>query len=60
MPVSTTHIISSAIMGTGASDRFNAVRWGLARNIGLAWVITLPAAGITAALSYLVLNPILG
>ena len=60
MPVSTTHIISSAIMGTGASDRFNAVRWGVARNIGLAWVITLPAAGITAALAYVLLNPILG
>jgi PiT family inorganic phosphate transporter len=60
MPVSTTHIISSAIMGTGASDRFNAVHWGVARNIGLAWIITLPAAGITAALAYVVLNPILG
>jgi inorganic phosphate transporter, PiT family len=60
MPVSTTHIISSAIMGTGASDRFSAIRWGVARNIGLAWVITLPASGITAALAYLVLNPILG
>ena len=60
MPVSTTHIISSAIMGTGASDRFNAVRWGVARNIALAWLITLPAAGITAALAFLVLNPLLG
>ena len=60
MPVSTTHIISSAIMGTGVSDRFNAVRWGVARNIGLAWIITLPAAGISAALAYVVLNPILG
>ena len=60
MPVSTTHIISSAIMGTGASDRFSAIRWGVARNIGLAWIITLPASGITAALAYLVLNPILG
>ena len=60
MPVSTTHIISSAIMGTGASDRFSAIRWGVARNIGLAWLITLPASGISAALAYLVLNPILG
>ena len=60
MPVSTTHIISSAIMGTGASDRFSAIRWGVARNIGLAWIITLPASGISAALAYLVLNPILG
>ena len=60
MPVSTTHIISSAIMGTGASDRFSAIRWGVARNIGLAWIITLPASGISAALAYLLLNPILG
>jgi PiT family inorganic phosphate transporter len=60
MPVSTTHVISSAIMGTGASDRFNAVRWGVARNIGVAWVLTIPAAGLTAALAYLVLRPVLG
>jgi PiT family inorganic phosphate transporter len=60
MPVSTTHVISSAIMGTGSADRFNAVRWGVARNIGIAWVLTLPAAGLTAALSFLILNPILG
>jgi PiT family inorganic phosphate transporter len=60
MPVSTTHVISSAIMGTGASDRFNAVRWGVARQIGLAWVLTIPAAGIVAALAYLVIHPFLG
>ena len=60
MPVSTTHVISSAILGVGSSDRFNAVHWGVARRIGVAWVLTLPASGIVAALSYLVLNPILG
>ena len=60
MPVSTTHVISSAIMGTGASDRFNAVRWGVARNIGVAWVLTIPASAIVAALAYAVLNPLLG
>jgi len=60
MPVSTTHVISSAIMGVGSSDRFNAVRWGVARRIGIAWVLTLPAAGATAALAYLLLSPILG
>jgi PiT family inorganic phosphate transporter len=60
MPVSTTHVISSAILGVGSSDRFNAVRWGVARRIGIAWVLTLPAAGTTAALAYLLLNPILG
>jgi inorganic phosphate transporter, PiT family len=60
MPVSTTHVISSAIMGTGASDRFNAVRWGVARNIGVAWVVTIPASATVAALSYLVLHPLIG
>jgi PiT family inorganic phosphate transporter len=60
MPVSTTHVISSAILGVGSSDRFNAVRWGVARRIGIAWVLTLPAAGATAALAYFVLSPILG
>jgi PiT family inorganic phosphate transporter len=60
MPVSTTHVISSAIMGVGSSDRFNAVRWAVARRIGIAWVLTLPAAGTTAALAYFLLSPILG
>jgi inorganic phosphate transporter, PiT family len=60
VPVSTTHVISSAILGVGSSDRFNAVHWGVARRIGVAWVLTLPASGIVAALSYLVLKPILG
>ena len=60
MPVSTTHVISSAIMGTGASDRFNAVRWGVARGIGIAWVLTIPASGIVAALAYFVLSPLIG
>jgi PiT family inorganic phosphate transporter len=59
MPVSTTHVISSAILGVGSSDQFRAVHWGTARNIGIAWVLTLPAAGIVAALAYLVLSPIL-
>ncbi len=60
MPVSTTHVISSAIMGTGVSDRFNSIRWGIARNIGIAWVLTLPLSGLTAAVAYWILNPILG
>ena len=60
MPVSTTHVISSAIMGVGSSDRFNTVRWGVARSIATAWVLTLPASGLTAALAYLVLKPVLG
>ena len=60
MPVSTTHVISSAIMGVGSSDRMKTVRWGVARSIATAWVLTLPASGLMAAAAYLVLRPILG
>jgi PiT family inorganic phosphate transporter len=51
-PVSTTHIITSAIMGAGATKRASAVRWGVATNILAAWVLTFPAAGLAAALVY--------
>ena len=60
MPVSTTHVISSAILGVGSSDQFRAVHWGVARRIGIAWVLTLPASGLVAAVSYVILKPILG
>jgi PiT family inorganic phosphate transporter len=56
MPVSTTHVISSAIMGVGSSRGPRGVRWGVARRILLAWVITIPAAGILAALAWFVLD----
>ena len=59
MPVSTTHVISSAIMGVGASDRFSAVRWGVAGNIVIAWVLTIPASGIVAWLAWEVLSRLL-
>jgi len=59
MPVSTTHVISSAIIGVGASDRLSAVRWGVARNIVIAWVLTIPASAIVAALAYVVIAPFL-
>ncbi len=59
MPVSTTHVISSAIMGVGASDRFSAVRWGVAGNIVIAWILTIPASAIVSAVAYVVLSPIL-
>jgi inorganic phosphate transporter, PiT family len=59
MPVSTTHVISSAIMGVGASDRLSAVRWGVAGNIVVAWILTIPASAIVAAVAYAVLSPIL-
>jgi PiT family inorganic phosphate transporter len=51
-PVSTTHIITSAIMGAGATRRLSAVRWGVAGNILVAWVSTFPAAGLFAAVVY--------
>jgi PiT family inorganic phosphate transporter len=57
MPVSTTHVISSAILGVGSTGRLSAVRWGVARSIVTAWILTLPAAGLMAALAYLVLRP---
>ncbi|MEZ0448784.1 inorganic phosphate transporter [Cellulomonas sp. ICMP 17802] len=59
-PISTTHTITSAIMGVGATKRLSAVRWGVAKNIGTAWVLTIPASALTAACVYWVLNPILG
>ena len=48
-PISTTHVITSSVMGAGATRKFSAVRWGIAGNILLAWVLTLPAAGVMAA-----------
>jgi PiT family inorganic phosphate transporter len=56
MPVSTTHVISTAIMGVGTSDRIKAVRWGIARGIVTAWILTIPAAAIIAGTAYLVLH----
>ena len=55
IPVSTTHTITGAILGVGASTRLRAVRWGLATRIVWAWVITIPASAAMAAFSYWVL-----
>jgi PiT family inorganic phosphate transporter len=52
IPVSTTHTITGAIIGVGAARRLSAVRWGLAGNIVVAWIITMPAAAIISALCY--------
>jgi len=54
IPVSTTHTITGAIVGVGAARRVSAVRWGLASNILIAWIITLPAAAIISAVFYYV------
>ena len=51
-PLSTTHVISGGIMGAGAAKRVSAVRWGVAGNIVVAWVLTLPAAALVGALTY--------
>ncbi|MCL6481148.1 MAG: inorganic phosphate transporter [Firmicutes bacterium] len=56
IPVSTTHTITGAIIGVGATHRITAVRWGIARRIIWAWVLTIPGAALIAALSYLLLN----
>ena len=59
MPVSTTHVISSAIMGVGASDRLSAVRWGVAWNIVIAWILTIPASAAVAWVAWEVLGRVL-
>jgi PiT family inorganic phosphate transporter len=56
IPVSTTHVVSGAIMGVGAVRRLSAVRWGVARRIVWAWFITIPASAAVAAISYFVVS----
>jgi PiT family inorganic phosphate transporter len=56
MPVSTTHVISSAIMGVGTSERLSAVRWGVAGNIVIAWILTIPASGAVAWVAWEILS----
>ncbi len=51
-PLSTTHVVSGAVMGAGATRRLSAVRWGVAGNIVVAWVLTIPAAALVAAAFY--------
>ncbi|MCX5779437.1 MAG: inorganic phosphate transporter [Firmicutes bacterium] len=51
-PVSTTHVVSSAIMGVGAAKRLKGVRWNIARQIIVAWVVTIPSAALVSALCY--------
>jgi PiT family inorganic phosphate transporter len=59
LPISTTHVIASSIMGVGASRRFSAVRWGMGWNIVVAWVLTLPVCGFMAWMIMRLLNAIL-
>jgi PiT family inorganic phosphate transporter len=55
VPVSTTHTITGAIIGVGAVHRLSAVRWGVARRVVWAWVLTIPCAAVVAAGAYWVL-----
>ena len=58
VPVSTTHTITGAIIGVGAARRTSAVRWGVARSIVVAWIITMPLAGLIAAGLYMISGPV--
>jgi PiT family inorganic phosphate transporter len=55
-PVSTTHVVSSSIMGVGAGQRISAVRWGVAKNIVIAWFITIPASAVMAGLTFFLIR----
>ena len=57
-PVSTTHVVSSSIMGVGAGQRFKAVRWGVATDIAITWFITIPASAAMAALVFFIMRTI--
>jgi PiT family inorganic phosphate transporter len=60
VPVSTTHTITGAIVGVGAAQRLSAVRWGVAKRIVWAWILTMPMSAVIAALSYLILSKRIG
>jgi PiT family inorganic phosphate transporter len=58
-PVSTTQVVSSGIMGVGAAERMNKVRWGVAKEIATAWLLTIPATALVAAGMYWIITQIL-
>jgi len=60
VPVSTTHTITGAIIGVGAAQRLSAVRWGVAKRIVWAWILTMPMSAVIAAFSYLILSRRIG
>jgi len=60
MPISTTHAITASIFGVGASKRLSAVRWQVAKNVLIAWVLTIPATAVFGALVYFVLHLAIG
>ena len=60
MPVSSTHVITSSVMGVGATRRLSAVRWGVAREVVLAWVLTIPGAATVAWIFYQIAHRVIG
>ena len=56
LPVSTTHVITGAVMGAGASRKLTAVRWGLGANIAAAWIVTIPASAVIAWVAFAILH----
>ena len=58
IPVSTTHCVSGSVLGTGATRGGSAVKWGVARRIVWAWILTIPAAAVVAAVTYLLVLPV--
>ncbi len=56
MPISTTHVISTSIMGVGSVKRFSAVRWGIAGHVIIAWILTIPASALMAGGMYLIIK----
>ncbi|MDP4127314.1 MAG: inorganic phosphate transporter, partial [Bacillota bacterium] len=57
--VSTTHVVSGSIMGVGSAKRVSAVRWGVAQQMLVAWLVTIPATSLLAALFYVILSKII-
>ena len=56
IPVSTTHTITGAIVGVGSTHRISAVRWGVAGKIVWAWILTIPAAAVAAAITFWIIR----
>ncbi len=59
-PVSTTHVVSSSIVGVGAAERMSKVRWSNLTDIGMAWLVTIPITTLLAAVFYYILRIFLG
>jgi PiT family inorganic phosphate transporter len=55
-PVSTTQVVSSAIVGVGSSERLGKVRWGVTRDIALAWLVTIPVSALCSAVIYVLIE----